>query len=107
MDLEKLKSDLQVASEAAHGAAAKVGDGGTCNFDSGIIPTSSTQPIKRASKKLDEVFGAFGGTRFKWRFGCGYMLSYTAGQAAKRTVAAVAAAKVLKDWGAYVHYHMD
>lgn len=112
MDQEKIKrleSDLRAACVAGQDAAAKIADAGTCNLDSVLVPTGKSHPLKRKSRKLDAVFGAFGGTRLTGgsMINSGYLLSYPEGQAAKRTVATEAAAKALCAWDAHVHYQMD
>jgi hypothetical protein len=106
--MEKLKDDLTRAAAAAAEAAGKVDDGGTCNLDAVIVPTGKNYPLKRMTKKLDEVFAPFGGSRIDWGWqGKGYLLTYSYGQANKRSTASAAAAKALSDWDAFVHYHTD
>ena len=108
VDLDKLREALNKAAEAASEAADKVGDGGTCNLDGVIIPTGKREVIKRRTADLDVLIRAFGGSAIDWgRAGRGYILNYSHGQANKRAVAAQAACKVLKEFGAYMHCQMD
>jgi len=105
IDYAKLKMDLAKAKQRAKDAADKVEDTGSCNTDHVFIPVGSCNKIKRGSKKLSEIFGD---VIFHSGWHHGYFAPIpTYGLGYKNTVAQEAAAKALREYGAYVFYQLD
>lgn len=102
----KLADDLRKAAELGYAAAAKSGDGGTCNFDAVYLK------LKNWSKaKVEAAAKTAGVGCFQWScYGSKYwVFPINAGQADARTAAAEAMRDYLKSAGytASVYYQVD
>jgi hypothetical protein len=103
----KLAEDCAKAKELALQAAAKVDDGGTCNFDSVFMKL----PRWNESQTLDALkAGGLSGYKTKWLGSQGFLVSPPrVGQANKRTTAMEAMKHFFEAAGYAVHgyYQMD
>jgi hypothetical protein len=103
----KLEMDLARARKMAITASVSVEDGGSCSADFVHIPVGNDYPLKRASKRLDELTDGIRRERGIWR---GYLITPPGdGRASRRLASARAMAAELsrQGWRASVYYAVD